>query len=172
RSAAPDLQRGRVVSVLRGELPGRVGAGGGVLAGAVPALVVGGVLLAGGDDEVALAVQGGVPGAARVVLPLVVVLVVAGIQLPLGGVDRRSGRAVEGLRDGHGRRGGGVGGFGPCGRGRSGGGVGGGQGGGQPGAGGARRGHRSPFRSADRGAGTPDRGGGGQERLLLIQGMR
>src|SRR5690606_29134836 len=151
---ARDLHAGLDVSVLRGELPGRVEAGGGVLAGAVPALVVGGVLLAGGDDEVALAVQGGVPGAARVVLPLVVVLVVAGLQLPLGGVDRRAGRAVEGVREGHGRRGnGGVGGFGPCGPGRSGGDEGGGQGGGQPGAEGARRGHGSPFRSAARGAG-------------------
>src|SRR5262249_5819858 len=70
--AVRDLDAGLEVAVLLGEAARGVEPGRGVLAGAVPAAVVGRVLLAGGDDQVAVAVQGGVAGAVGVVLELVV----------------------------------------------------------------------------------------------------
>src|SRR5262249_27308850 len=101
---ARDLHPGLDVPVLGAELVRGVHPRRGVLAGAVPALVVGGVLLLGRDDQVALAVQGRVVGARGVVLPFVVVDVVTGLQRPLRGVDRRTGGAVEGVREGRGGR--------------------------------------------------------------------
>ncbi|MFC7471981.1 hypothetical protein ACFQVA_37445 [Actinomadura keratinilytica] len=90
------------MAVLGVEPLGRVEPGRGVLAPPVPALVVAGVLLAGGDDEVAVAVEGGVVGTRGVVLALVVVDVVAGLQLPAAAVDRRASRSVEVVLEGDG----------------------------------------------------------------------
>ena len=92
---AGHLDAGLEAAVGLGELAGGVEPGGGVLAAAVPAVVVAGVLLARGDDQVALAVVRRVAGAVRVVLPLVVVDVVTGLHVPLGAVHRRAGRCVE-----------------------------------------------------------------------------
>ncbi len=104
------------VSVRLRETARGVQAGRRVLAAAVPAGVVGRILPAGGDDQVALPVEGGVAVARRVVLPLVVVDVVTGLDLPFAGVDGKSGRSVEVVGEGHGRaghrRGGGFGGAG------------------------------------------------------------
>lgn len=67
-----------------------------VLAAPVVALVVGGVVPAGGDDEVALPVVDGVAGAVRVVLPLVVApTAAADVEPPLVLVDGRAGGGVE-----------------------------------------------------------------------------
>jgi len=60
------------------------------------ALVVGRVLLAGGDREVALPVLPDVVGRVGVVLLLVVAPAAAtDVELPLAGVDGAAGRAVE-----------------------------------------------------------------------------
>ncbi len=103
--AARDLHARLDVAIGLRELAGGVQPRGGVLAGAVPALVVGAVLLARGDDQMALAVERGVVVAGGVVLPFVVVDVVAGLDLPLAAVHGRTGRTVELVRER--RRGGG-----------------------------------------------------------------
>ncbi len=90
----------RLGELVRGQQPG-----GGVLAGAVVALVAGRVLPPGGDHQVALAVVRGVAGAVRVVLQLVVApAVAAGVVLPLGRVGPGAGGGVELVGPGHRRR--------------------------------------------------------------------
>ncbi len=93
--AARELHARLEVAVGLGEPARRVQPRRGVLAAAVPAVVVRGVFLAGGDDEVARAVGRRVARAVRVHLALVVVDVVTRLRHPLAAVHGRTRGAVE-----------------------------------------------------------------------------
>jgi hypothetical protein len=96
-----DLDAGLEPAVRLAELAGGQHPTGRVLTASVPALVVGRVLLASRDRQVALAVLDHVARRVRVVLALVVAEAAATeVELPFRGVDRGAGPGVELVRPG------------------------------------------------------------------------